>query len=195
MRTPLLLLGLAAPVLALPLAALSPAALARPAHAARAAAHHPAATHAAAPAAGNAPKPIGKFDSWEAATLTQGGQPICYAFTHATSSTPRLPGRGDVVMTVTQRPGNRDVVAISAGYAYPHNAEVMLQVERASFPFYTAQNSAFARDGHAVVAAFLKAGQATARGPGPHSGQVVDVFSLRGFAPALKAINKACPAH
>ncbi len=95
---------------------------------------------------------------------------MCYAFTRAATSTPPLPGRGDVVLTVTQRPGGaRDAVAISAGFAYAPNAEVTLQVEGASLPFYTSQRSAFARDGHAVVGAFERGRQAVAKSPGPRS--------------------------
>ncbi len=92
----------------------------RTAHPARSAGH-------AVPAA---PRAIGKFEDWTAATHQEAGQTVCYAFTRAASSTPPLPGRGDVVLTVTQRPGGaRDAVAISAGFAYAANAEVTLQVE------------------------------------------------------------------
>lgn len=178
MRAPDILLCLAASFLAVPAMAASHAS-------------HPAHKAAAATAG---PKAIGTFGSWEAATHTERGQKVCYAFTRASASTPKLHGRDDVVLTVTERPSGRDEVAISTGYAYPANAEVMMQVEQASFPFYTAQRAAFARDGHAVVAAFKKGRQATARGPGPH-GQVVDTFPLDGFTAAYDAINKACPAH
>ena len=156
---------------------------------------HPAAAHPAAahPATAAAPRAIGKFDDWTAATHQEGGQTVCYAFTRAASSTPPLPGRGDVVLTVTQRPGTaRDAVAISAGFAYAANSEVMLQVETAALPFYTSQRSAFARDGHAVVGAFERGRQAVAKSPGPRNIQVMDTFNLRGFSPAYAAMNKAC---
>ena len=77
--------------------------------------------HTAAPAG---PKAIGKFDDWTAATNKEAGQTVCYAFTRAQSSAPAVPGRGDVVLTVTERPGGRDAVAISAGFAYAANAAV-----------------------------------------------------------------------
>ena len=139
------------------------------------------------------PKQIGKFDDWLAATHQEGGQTVCYAFTRASSSAPALPGRGDVVLTVTQRPTGRDAVAISAGFAYAANAEVSVAVDKTELDFYTAQRSAFARDGHAAVQAFLKGRQAVATSPAPR-GNVVDNFSLRGFEAAYTAINKACPA-
>lgn len=165
------------------LAGMTPALAQRP----RAPAHAP--THAA-PAA---PRAIGKFEDWTAATHQEAGQTVCYAFTRAVTSTPPLPGRADVVLTVTQRPGGaRDAVAISAGFAYAPNAEVVLQVDGAALPFYTSQRSAFARDGHATVGAFERGRQAVARSPGPRNITVTDTFNMRGFSPAYAAINKAC---
>jgi len=158
---------------------------------ARAPAHGP--SHAARP--GNPPpRSIGKFDDWQAATHQEAGQQVCYAFTRATASAPALAGRGDVVLTVTQRTGGRDAVAISAGFAYLPSAEVQVGVDQAQLAFYTANRSAFARDGKAAVAAFEKGRQAVSKSPGPRNATVSDSFSLRGFSPAYTAINKACPA-
>jgi Invasion associated locus B (IalB) protein len=147
-------------------------------------------------AAATAPTELGKFDDWIAARHPEGGQTTCYAFVRAKNSVPDLPGRGDVVLTVTQRPTGRDWVAITAGFTYPKDAAVTMQVGATGLDFYTAQGSAFARDGKAAVAAFHKGDQALARSPGPRNGQVVvDTFSLRGFSAAYAAINKACPAR
>lgn len=155
--------------------------------------HKPAPPAKPAPAAG--PKQLGKFDDWIAATHQESGQTVCYAFVRANHSTPPIPGRGDVVLTVTERPSGRDAVAIAAGFPYPANAAVTMQVDTAGLDFYTAKSDAFARDGKAVVTAFQKASQALARSPGPRDGQVVvDTFSLRGFSAAYASISKACPA-
>jgi len=151
--------------------------------------HKPAAT----PIPG--PKELGKFDDWIAATHQESGQNTCYAFVRAKHSTPTLPGRGEVVLTVTERPAIRDTVAISAGFTYPKDAAVTMQVDTTGLDFYTAQSSAFARDGKSAVAAFQKSDQALGRSPGPKGGQVVDTFSLRGFSAAYAAITKACPAR
>ncbi len=136
---------------------------------------------------------IGFYQDWTAAIHREGGEAVCYAFTRAASSTPTLAGRGDVVLTVTQRPPARDVVAISAGFAYSRNAAVAVSVEQTSFSFYTAQRSAFARDGRAAVRAFAKGRLVIARSPGPKGQVISDHFSLRGFRAAYAAIQKACP--
>ena len=119
---------------------------------------------------------------------------MCYAFARAKTSAPALPGRGPVMLTVTQRASGRDAVSLSAGFAYAPNAGVKVAAEAVELDFYTAQRSAFARDGHAAVLAFEKANQAVAHSPGPKGQAVTDTFSLRGFTAAYGAINKACPA-
>jgi hypothetical protein len=156
----------------------------------------PAARPPAKPvAATNAPKLIGKFDDWKAATHVEAGQTVCYAFTTAQSSVPPVGGRGDVNLTITQRPqATRDAVAISAGFVYAASSVVAVQADTVAMEFYTAQRSAFARDGKAAVQAFLKARQVLARSPNPKGGTVTDQFSTKGLTAAYAAINKACPA-
>ena len=146
--------------------------------------------HPAAAAAG--PKQIGKFDDWIAATHSESGQTVCYAFTRAQSSSPTLPGRGAVILTVTERSSGRDAVAIEAGLSYATNATVTVQIDQTGLEFYTAGRNAFARDGKAAVTAFGKGSRAIARSPGPK--EVTDTFSLKGFGAAYAAIVKACPA-
>ena len=99
--------------------------------------------------------------------IRRSGQTTCYAFVRAKNSVPALPGRGEVVLTVTERPSGRDTVAISAGFPFGKDAAVTMQVDTTGLDFYTAQSNAFARDGKAAVAAFQKgaAGAGTLAGP------------------------------
>ncbi len=150
------------------------------------------AAHPAAEAAATGPKQIGKFEDWIAATHAESGQAVCYAFTRAQSSSPALPGRGAVILTVTERSSGRDAVAIEAGMTYAANTTVTLQVDQTGLDFYTAGRNAFARDGKVAVTAFGKGSRAIARSPGPK--EVTDTFSLKGFGAAYAAIVKACPA-
>ena len=64
------------------------------------------------------PKAIGRFDDWTAATHQEAGQTGLLRLHPRDRVQPALPGRGDVVLTVTERPAGRDAVAISAGFAY-----------------------------------------------------------------------------
>ena len=151
----------------------------------------PEPAHAAAAAS---PKEIGKFDDWTAATHVESGQTVCYAFTRVQNSVPSLPDRGPVILTVTERASGRDAVAIEAGFSYGPKASVTVQVDQTGLDFYTAQRNAFARDGHAAVAALQRGERAIARSPGPKDAPVTDTFSLKGFSAAYAAIVKACPA-
>ncbi len=88
---------------------------------------------------------------------------------------------------MTQRPGGvPDSVALSAGFAYAPNAEVSMQVDQTNFSLYTAQRSAFARNGHAVVAALARGRQAVIKSPGPRHTVVTDTFSPARLHPRLR---------
>ena len=86
-------------------------------------------------------------------------------------------------------------MAISAGFAYPANADVSVQVDRTELAFFTAGRSAFATEGKQAIDAFERGATAVARSPGPRGARVQDTFSLRGFTASYEAINKACPAR
>ena len=147
----------------------------------------------AAPAHPAGPQKLGTFEDWTAARHQEDGRPVCYAFTRASKSAPPVPGRSEVVLTVTQRPNGRDSVAITAGFTYPANADVTVTIDQAGLSFYTNQRHAFAKDGAATVAALQRGRQAISRGAGPRNVPVEDTFSLRGFSPAYAAIVTACP--
>jgi Invasion associated locus B (IalB) protein len=151
------------------------------------------AAHGAGPPVTAGPTPLGTFADWTAATYAQGGGTICYAFTRPTSSTPVVAGRGEVLLSVTERPGARDEAAVTAGFPYAKGAAVTVTVGSTDLAFYTAGDAAFARDGAAAVRAFKIGYTALAHSPGPGGKTVNDSFSLRGFSDAYAAIVKACP--
>ncbi len=156
--------------------------------------HAPPRAHRPAPAEG--PRRIGKWDDWQAATHQEAGQPVCYAFTRPTGSNPALPGRGDVVLTVTERPGGRDAVALT------RRVRATARMPRSSWrrkasPCPSTRPAARPSRGTAARRWLLfgRARQAIAHSPGPRGTAVTDTFSLRGFSQAYAAINKACPAR
>lgn len=149
----------------------------------------------AQPRAGAAPRQLGVFQNWTAATFTDGGQKVCYAFTRAT----RNEGGGqrgtqNVQLLVTHRPGARDAVAVRVGYNFGRGAEMRLLIGQNDLPGYTNQDSGFIRDGRAAVAAMRGGREAMARAPGPNNrGVVTNVFSLAGFSAAYDAMSRECP--
>jgi hypothetical protein len=141
-----------------------------------------------------APKSIGTFGQWQAATHTEGDALTCFVFTRAEASPQHIPGRGDVVLSVTRRPKGHDVAALSAGFLLSGHEDAQLQAGGTRMLFYIAGRSAFARDNAAAIAAFGHESSVAARLPGPRGLVATDHFSLKGFAGAYAALAKACPA-
>ncbi len=134
----------------------------------------------------------GKFGDWTAATYGSGSAEVCYAFTTADTSKPAIAKRGPVMLTVTERAGARDEVTLGAGYKYPANAKVSLDVGTATIDFYTQGDTAFTTGGANAVAAFKTGSAAQAVSTGPHGHDVTDDFPLTGFSGAYAAITAAC---
>lgn len=149
--------------------------------------------HAPARHAGG-PRSLGKFGEWQAAIHADGDAATCYLFTRAEASPQHIPGRSDVVLSVTRRPHSHDVVALSAGFVLSGHEDAPLQAGAAKMLFYIAGRSAFARDNAAAIASFGHELSITAKLAGPRGITATDRFSLKGFSGAYAAMAKACPA-
>jgi hypothetical protein len=139
------------------------------------------------------PVSIGTFGDWQAATHPEAGIKVCYAFAYAHVSKPVLVGRGRVVLTIAERPHERDAVAVSLGYAVLPHAGAAVQAGGKHLHFYLEGRSAFAPHGAEAIAAFQAGREAVGSFPGPRGVTLEDRFSLNGFAAAYAAIQKACP--
>ena len=139
------------------------------------------------------PVSLGKFGDWEAATHPEAGVTVCYAYTFVKSSKPALTGRGRVVLTIAQRPHERDAVAVSLGYQVLPHAGAVVVANGVKLHFYLEGRSAFAPQGAAAIAAFHGGREAVGHFPGPGGVTLADEFSLNGFAGAYAASLKACP--
>jgi hypothetical protein len=142
--------------------------------------------------ADSGPVALGTFGDWTGATYGTGAKKACYAFTIAQSSSPALPGRGAVMLVVTERKSGHDEVTLSAGYTYPAKATVTLDVDGNDISFYTDGQTAFTSSGGAAITAFQQGSSAKATSSAA-GGNVIDNFSLAGFSNAYTAITAACP--
>ncbi len=147
-----------------------------------------------APTHHDASRSLGKFGEWQAATHGDGDAVTCFLFTRAEASPQHIPGRSDVVLSVTRRPRSHDVVAISAGFVLSGHEDAPLQAGATRMLFYIAGRSAFARDNAAALASFGHEVSVMARLAGPRGVLATDRFSLKGFSSAYAAMVKACPA-
>jgi invasion protein IalB len=142
------------------------------------------------------PQRLGSFQSWTAATHQESGQKVCYAFARASRSEGAPGNRQPVTLTVAHRPGGRDQVALSVGYALPRQAESVLAIGPAEFRSYgVVQSSAFFQNGAQLIQAMRSGREAQARSPAATGrGQVTDLFPLAGFTAAYDAISRECAA-
>jgi hypothetical protein len=140
-----------------------------------------------------APSFLGKIGQWTVATHTEADAKTCFVFTRAEASPQHIPGRGDVVLSVTRRPGRHDIVAISAGFMLSGHEDAPLQAGSTKMLFYIAGRSAFAHDNAAAIATFGHESSITVHLNGPRGITATDHFSLQGFNGAYAALAKACP--
>jgi hypothetical protein len=149
------------------------------------------ATALAAPAA-DAPKPLGVFSSWTAATYGVGAHKACYAFT--LSQLPKGSKAAPAMLTVTERHDQRDEISLAQGITYSKDAKIVLTVGKTALKFFYKDNMAYALHKTPTIKAFLAGNKVTATASAPKASDVVDHFGLDGFSSAYKAIVKACPA-
>ncbi len=137
---------------------------------------------------------IANFGAWRVAIHGDGAARVCYAYTRANPAA-ALPGRGEVALTVTERPNLRDTIAISTGVVLAVKADVTLNIGTKSAAFYPSGRSVFARDAAVTLPLLLAGADATLTLPKPaKGGDLTDHFSLAGIAQALAAARTACPA-
>ncbi len=143
---------------------------------------------------------IGSFRDWDALIIKEGNTKTCYMISTPKRSTANKKNvrRGDIYITVTNRPsvGVKSEVNAVMGYPLRPNSEVRFQVDgKRAQGLFTEGSTAWAYDGSddAKLAASMKAGSnLVVTGTSARGTQTTDTYSLSGFTAALNAINKAC---
>ena len=151
---------------------------------------------AAAPTA--APKQLGEFHGWTAYTMSDGKSEICYVVGAPKAQEPAKIKR-DAHLLITHRPSDKafNVVSVEPGpnFAFAKGADVTVAVDKQSFAFFTAADTAWSRDSDtdkAVVIAMSKGKELTVKAKPAKGADISDTYALAGFGDALGAIDKAC---
>ncbi len=151
---------------------------------------------AATPAA--APKQLGEFHAWTAYTITDGKGEVCYVVGSPKAEEPAKAKR-EAHLLVTHRPADKafNVVSVEPGpnFAFAKGSDVTVAVDKQSFDFFTASDTAWSRDSDtdkAVVTAMSKGKELTVKAKPAKGAEVSDSYMLAGFGEALAAIDKAC---
>ena len=145
------------------------------------------------------PKPgeLGKFGVWDTFVDLEAGKPVCYMVAKPSKSDGTYKARGDVMLTITQRPARKeaDVVSIVAGYQYKVDSDVAVNVDKEAWAFFSRGERAWARDSatdKAVTRAILKGNMLVTKGTSIRGTPTTDTFPLSGATKAYNAIMQAC---
>jgi hypothetical protein len=142
-------------------------------------------------------KSLGKFGSYEAYTLGDGAQKVCYFVGRPKESAPKGVKRNDVYFMATNRPAQKVTgeLSFSFGQKLKDGSDAELTIGKDKFKLFTKDDSAWARDaaGDKAILAALEKGQTVVAKASPAKGaDFVDTYSLDGLTKAKQAIDTAC---
>jgi invasion protein IalB len=154
---------------------------------------------AAAFAADETPEPAleGLYSDWSLYRLEENGNSTCYLASNLERSSDNVPRRRPAYVLITNRPaeGRKEIVSVAPGYSYAEGDEVLMTVGHKQFHMVAARGSAWAADNEdpQIVAAIRSGSTLVVTGRVKDGPTTTDVFSLKGFGPALAALDRACP--
>ena len=148
--------------------------------------------------AGSAPKTIGTFKAWNAATYTDDGIKVCYMVSRPADSTPKNVNRGDIYFMVERRAGmkHEERVSLRIGYTFRPESRAEVRIGAREFSLSTREQYAWPPDDAAsrrLITAMRRGQDMTVQGVSSRGTQTTDEYSLLGFTAAHRAIGKACP--
>ena len=140
---------------------------------------------------------LGKHGDWEAFSDSEAGKSVCYMGSEPTDKRGKYNVRGATYLMVTHRPAenSKNVVSVRAGYTHKAGSDVVVAIGKAQFKLFTKDGWAFAPDAdadNALVAAMIKGAAMTVVGYSARGTKTTDIYSLKGFTAAYRAIGKAC---
>jgi len=152
---------------------------------------------APAPAGAQTPTEVGVFRDWAVFSYEAGGQRVCFMASRPTRSLPANVRRGDIYVTVTNRPGDgiQDEVSFVSGYPFRQGSEVTVEIGGETFAMFTEGDTAWARDAESdrrLTNAIRRGSAMTVRGTSSRGTNTTDTFSLSGSADAHRAAARAC---
>jgi hypothetical protein len=152
----------------------------------------------------NLPKSLGKFGGWEAYVINEKGKKVCYMFSYAQRSKKGTPTQKNdsAYLMVTHRPDSQliDVFSHHVSYSFKPHQQVLCSVtkkgQKKDFTLFTEGKAAWAPNSqidHDIVKMCRTDGlEVIVKGTSSKGKEITDVYTLKGFAQAYKAIGKAC---
>ena len=140
---------------------------------------------------------LDNYGDWSTFTSGKGKNLICYMATEPTKSVGKYKKRGTVALVVSHGPTKKDVgiVRIDAGYTYKKKSSVVITIGKNTYKMFTDADTAWAaksKTDQALVTSMKAGAEITVRGESSKGTKTTDLYSLKGFTAAYKAIGKAC---
>ena len=129
--------------------------------------------------------------------MQENGNRVCYLSSGLERSSDAVPRRRPPVVLVTNRPaeGKKANVSVNAGFPYEDGGSVLMSIGRKQFHLFVSGGVAWAEDSDdlQIIAAIRGGSTLVVTGRMKNGPATTDTFSLKGFGPALEALNHACP--
>ena len=139
----------------------------------------------------------GLYSDWSLYAMQENGNLTCYLSSGLERSSDNVARRRPAVVLITNRPaeGRRGMVSVNPGYVYEDNSQVLMSIGRRQFHLFAVGGSAWAEDADdaQIIAAIRGGSTLVVTGRAKSGPTTTDTFSLRGFGPALVALDRACP--
>ncbi len=139
----------------------------------------------------------GAYIDWSLYGLQENGNPTCYISSGLERSSDTVARRRSAVVLITNRPSERrkGVVSVNPGYTYEDGSSILMTIGRRQFHLFARGGSAWAEDSDdpQIIAAIRGGSTLVVTGRMKDGPTTTDTFSLRGFGPALVALDRTCP--
>ena len=134
---------------------------------------------------------------WSAFISGKGKSKVCYIAAEPKKSIGKYKKRGTVALVVTHGPSKKDVgvVGVQAGYTYKMGSSAVITIGDTKLKMFTDADTAWAaksKTDRALVSAMKAGSELAVRGVSGLGNKTTDLYSLKGFTAAYKAISKAC---
>ena len=142
-------------------------------------------------------KSIGKFKDWEAFTVTENDNKICFAQSIPILRAPKKFERNPSRLFITFRPSEDiiDEVSATSGYTFQKEKIVKAKTGKKTYDFFSQEEFAWILDteeAQKFIKAMKKASRVMIIGRTEKGKQTIDHYSLMGFTKAYNTAKKNC---
>ena len=142
-------------------------------------------------------KSIGKFKDWEAFTVTENDNKICFAQSIPILRAPKKFERNPSRLFISFRPTEdiKDEVSATSGYTFQKEKIVKAKTGKKTYDFFSQEEFAWILDTEEeqrFIKAMKKASRVMIIGRTEKGKQTIDHYSLMGFTKAYDTAKKNC---